>query len=309
MDFHNPASSPRSSVAFWARQSAPGRNPCTASATFRASAPGYRCSELLTGFLGARGRRGHWPRLTLEQPQQGIGNEARSRRINMPVAARLLSMHEESLRYDQVQIVFCARHGDVEQAPFFLELGGRAGAQIGRHAAVNDVKDEYRLPFLPLGGMDGRQDQIVLVAQRHAGTDRSSHPADRASARSESARGTDSPLRSAQAAAGRPAEPRVLVDPFQMRLVPDDAPARYRPGHSRVAQICERLGESGPILASAGLARECCKCRYRISRSGGRDRECVEPTQVQCLAAGEEREIRQPDRAGFRRSSAWQANP
>ena len=68
-----------------------------------------------------------------------------------------------------MQLVLGPRHGDVEQPPLLLDLGRRAGAEIGRDAAVDDIEHEDRLPFLPLGGMDGGEDQIILVEQRHAG--------------------------------------------------------------------------------------------------------------------------------------------
>ena len=48
----------------------------------------------------------------------------------MSVAQRVLAMHEEALRYDQMEVVLGAGHGDVEQAPFFLKLMGGAGTQI-----------------------------------------------------------------------------------------------------------------------------------------------------------------------------------
>src|SRR5690606_31948072 len=56
-----------------------------------------------------------------------------------------------------------------KKPPLLLELVGTAGTEIGGNAAINRVEHEHRLPFLALGGMDGRQDQIVLVEQRHAG--------------------------------------------------------------------------------------------------------------------------------------------
>jgi hypothetical protein len=48
--------------------------------------------------------------------------------------------------------------------------GGTAapGAAIGHAAAIEDVEHEDRFPFLTLGGMDRREDQIILVEQRHA---------------------------------------------------------------------------------------------------------------------------------------------
>ena len=87
----------------------------------------------------------------------------------MPVAVGVLAVREEALRHDEVQVVLGARHGDVEQAPLLLDLGGRAGAEIGGDAAVDDIEDEHRFPLLSLGRMDGRQDQIILVLQRRAG--------------------------------------------------------------------------------------------------------------------------------------------
>ena len=86
----------------------------------------------------------------------------------MSIALRVLAMHEEALRYDQMEVVLGAGHGDVEQAAFFLDLGRRADAQVGWHAAVDDVEQIDRFPLLALGGMDRRQDQLVLVEQRHA---------------------------------------------------------------------------------------------------------------------------------------------
>ena len=87
----------------------------------------------------------------------------------MAVALRMLAVGEEALRHHQVQVVLGAGHGDVEQAAFFFELRAGAGAEIGGHAAIDHIEHVDRLPFLPLGGMDRRQDQIVLVEQRHAG--------------------------------------------------------------------------------------------------------------------------------------------
>jgi hypothetical protein len=68
----------------------------------------------------------------------------------MPVALGILSMGEEPLRHDKMQIILRARHRDIEQPAFFLDLGGGAGAEVGRDTAVDRVQDEDRFPFLPL---------------------------------------------------------------------------------------------------------------------------------------------------------------
>src|ERR1700720_3117991 len=61
-------------------------------------------------------RTGHRERPSrfLEQSEQTIGNEAGSRRINVPVAPRLLAVGKKALRYDQMQIILGTRHGDVK---------------------------------------------------------------------------------------------------------------------------------------------------------------------------------------------------
>ena len=77
-------------------------------------------------------------------------------------------MSKEALWHDEAQIVFRARHGDVEQPPLLLYLGGSSGAKIGWYAAVNNVEDEYRSPFLTLGGMNRGKDQVILIEAWHA---------------------------------------------------------------------------------------------------------------------------------------------
>src|SRR6202047_5191488 len=115
-----------------------------------------------------RPRRRHRPCRPLEKVEESIGNETRSGGIDMPVALRILATGEETLRNNEVKIVLGARHRDIEQTPLLLDLGGRPGAEVGGNAAIDDVEHEDGLPFLSLGGMDRRKDQIILVEQRHA---------------------------------------------------------------------------------------------------------------------------------------------
>jgi hypothetical protein len=75
----------------------------------------------------------------------------------------------EALRHDEVQVLPGAGHGHVEQAPLLLDFGRRAGGHVGRDAAIDGVENADRGPFLPLGRVDRRQDQVVLVEQRRAG--------------------------------------------------------------------------------------------------------------------------------------------
>ena len=110
------------------------------------------------------------PRATLELVEQRFRNEARARGIEVAVAIASLPVNEEALRHDQVQMILGARHGDIEQPPLFLDLGAGAGREVRWQAAVDDIENVDRLPFLALGRMDGGEDQIVLVEQRLAGS-------------------------------------------------------------------------------------------------------------------------------------------
>lgn len=87
----------------------------------------------------------------------------------MPVAGRRPSMGEEALRDNKVEAVLRPRHRDIKQSAFLLDFVGRADTEIGRNATVDGVEHEDRTPFLTLGRMDGREDQIILIEQRYAG--------------------------------------------------------------------------------------------------------------------------------------------
>src|SRR6202035_2346703 len=87
----------------------------------------------------------------------------------MVVALSVLAMHEEALRDHQMEIVLGASHCDIEDPPLLLNLFRSAGAEVRRNTSIDDIQHEDRLPFLALGGMDGRKDRIILIEQRQAG--------------------------------------------------------------------------------------------------------------------------------------------
>src|ERR1700692_4248133 len=99
-------------------------------------------------------------------PQACGRNEARARSVDVAIAVAPLLMGEEALRHDQMELVLGARHRDVKETPLLLDLGTRAGSEIRGQATVHDVESKHRLPFLPLGGMNGGEDEIVFVQQR-----------------------------------------------------------------------------------------------------------------------------------------------
>ena len=48
------------------------------------------------------------------RPSSFFGNEARPGGIEMAIALCVLAVNEEPLRHDQMKVIFCAGHGDVE---------------------------------------------------------------------------------------------------------------------------------------------------------------------------------------------------
>ncbi len=99
----------------------------------------------------------------------GVRDEACTLGIDVPVAHAALPVCVEPLRHHQMKVVLRARHRDIEEAALFLDFRRRPGGEIGRQATVHGVEQEYRGPLLALGRMDRRQDQVVLVLERHAG--------------------------------------------------------------------------------------------------------------------------------------------
>jgi hypothetical protein len=84
--------------------------------------------------------RHNWPGDPLEQAKQLFGNEARPGGIETTIALRVPAVDEEALRHDQMKVVLCAGHGDIEQATLFLDLRRGASTEIGGHAAVNHIE-------------------------------------------------------------------------------------------------------------------------------------------------------------------------
>jgi hypothetical protein len=85
----------------------------------------------------------------------------------MTIPVRTLAMAEETLRHEQVEFVPGACHGDIKKTPLLLDFGVRACGEIRRDASVDDVQHKDRPPFLTLGRMDGRENQIILIQKRN----------------------------------------------------------------------------------------------------------------------------------------------
>src|SRR5207237_6593840 len=136
-----------------------------------------------------------------------------------------------------------------------LELGGGAGSQVGRHAAVDHVEDVHRLPFLALGRVDGRQDQIVLVQQRHTGLVAGRVRRIQGEFRQEAfARGISAGYLFKLNEVGAP-DLGVFVDAVQVWFVPEAGALQVR-WPFRISEVSDRLDEGGPIVAGAGRGRK-----------------------------------------------------
>src|SRR5713226_7390632 len=70
---------------------------------------------------------------------------------------------EDHARGLVVDVLLRAGDGDVEQAALFLELVVGGHRIDGRELAVQRPDDEDAVPFEPFGGMDGGQDQPLVV--------------------------------------------------------------------------------------------------------------------------------------------------
>src|ERR1700730_9188315 len=196
--------------------------------------------------------RRHRPCRSLKKAEQSIGNETRSRSVDMPVALRVLAMGEETLRHNEVKIVLGARHRDIEQTPLLLDLGGRPSAEVGGNAAIDDVEHEDGLPFLALGGMDRRKDQIVLVEQRHAGlvARRVRRIERKFGQETLPGRITVCDLLELDQIGVRGAG--ILVDAVEMRFIPEARPLQFRrPPRSARVQIAHCFDEGGPDSAGS----------------------------------------------------------
>jgi hypothetical protein len=58
-------------------------------------------------------------------------------------------------------------HGDIKQTALFLGLRRIAGGHVRGDAAIDEVQHVDRIPFLTLGRMDCRQDQIKDISAEY----------------------------------------------------------------------------------------------------------------------------------------------
>ncbi len=248
------ARAPHHEVSGWATSRSPNlrlpRRPHPAQA--RADVDG--CA--LCGGCGGGDVAGR-PGAALEAIEDRRRNETGARGIHVTIAVGALLMHEEALRDREMQMILGAGHRDIEQAPLLLELGGAAGAEIGGDAAVDHVQQEDRGPFLPLGGMDGGEDEVVLVEHRHArfvtgGVGRIQRELGEEALAARIGRGDLRQLRQIGLADGG-----IVVDAREMRRIPAAHQIELgRPARGLAAQQAYRVGEIRPVGQRRGGRHE-----------------------------------------------------
>src|SRR6266436_9456833 len=84
-------------------------------------------------------------------------------------AEAMLVGAEELQRLNQMEMLLGTGHGDIKQTALFLDLRRIAGGHVRGDAAIDELQHIDRVPFLTLGRMDRRQDQIILVEPGKAG--------------------------------------------------------------------------------------------------------------------------------------------
>ena len=241
----------------------------------------------------------------LEMLQDAVGQEAAARCAHMAVAVAGLAGDVEALGLEQVEPVAGAGHRDVEQPPLLLDVLRPVGRHVRGDAAVDQVQHEHRLPFLALGRMDGRQDQIVLVLVRRAGGPASGRGRVQGQLGQEALaarHGGGQPLELVEI--GAPAGGEV-VELVEQRVVerPHQAELR-RPGC--VAQARHHLGQPRPEL---GSRRRRPHARQRRQLPGDRVEATPWRSPGQRRAGAAAPGTPPPGRAGSRPSAASPARP
>ena len=99
----------------------------------------------------------------VEFVEDRVGNEARARREDVPIAEAALLANEEAKGMNQAERVLGPRHRDIEKPPLFLDLGRTSvakseGMQPSAALRTNTVSHSW-----PLAEWMVEQDQVVFV--------------------------------------------------------------------------------------------------------------------------------------------------
>src|SRR5882762_3761861 len=114
------------------------------------------------------GKAGTLERRRIEVLQHLLGDEAAASAVDMALALPRLARQMELERRDERQIVLRASERNVQQAPLLLDELRLARREFRRETAVDDVEYVNRIPLHSFRGVDGREDEVVLIEQRLA---------------------------------------------------------------------------------------------------------------------------------------------
>ena len=100
-----------------------------------------------------------------KQPKDFVWEKARSRCEDVSTTMPGLLSSIKAPRLHEIKVFSRTRHRYVEQPALLVDLLGSASGHVRRDAAVHEIENKDGVPFLPFGGVDRRQDQIVFVEQ------------------------------------------------------------------------------------------------------------------------------------------------
>src|SRR6185437_7579070 len=101
--------------------------------------------------------------------QDFVGQEAAAASVDVGIAEAMLGCQMELQGSEQQQVVLGAGQSDVEQAPLLVDELGLAGGEFGGEAAVDHIEEVDGIPLHAFGGVDGGEDEIVLIERGTAG--------------------------------------------------------------------------------------------------------------------------------------------
>src|SRR2546430_7927669 len=86
----------------------------------------------------------------------------------MSIAIPTTRPRVKPMRLDEVEVIARSRHRDVQQPPLLLDLFFAPRRHVRGNTAVDHVQDVDDVPFLALGRMDSRENQVILIDERVA---------------------------------------------------------------------------------------------------------------------------------------------
>src|SRR4051812_12608674 len=97
-----------------------------------------------------------------------LRQESRELRVRVAISRRPF-LHVIAQREYDFEEILRARERDIEQPTLFVDLLSVAGGHVGWNVPVGGVDHVHDIPLATLRGMNRREDEIILLAQREPG--------------------------------------------------------------------------------------------------------------------------------------------